>query len=98
MNKTLLKQKAISLEVSLNQYSGNKEDVLAIKRSINNLIDLAKSELVDLPIDRDDVPGGYQWKNSGMSWPEDIRNSYHEFRIEISGGLSDTAKAFLASR
>ncbi|OUS14095.1 hypothetical protein A9Q89_01105 [Gammaproteobacteria bacterium 53_120_T64] len=98
MNKVLLKQKAISLELSLDQYSGNKEDILAVKSSTINIVDLAKNGLVDLPIYIDDVPGGYQWKNSGMSWPEDIRNSYHEFRVEISGGLSDAAKAFLASR
>lgn len=98
MNKALLKQKAISLEVALNQYSGNQEDILAVKSSTIKLIDRAKNELFDLPIVIDDVPGGYQWKNSGMSWPENIRNTYHEFRVEASGGLSDAAKLFLASR
>jgi hypothetical protein len=98
MNKELLKKKAISLELSLVQYSGSKDDILAVKSSIVKLIERAKNELIDIPMDIGDVPGGYQWNNSGMSWPENIRNSYHDFRVEISGGLSDAAKEFLASR
>ncbi len=98
MNKVLLKQKAILLGEFLDQYSGNEKDILEVKSSIIKLVDLAKNELIDLPMDIGDVPGGYQWKNSGINWPEDLRNSYHEFRVEISGGLSDAAKTFLASR
>ncbi len=98
MDKLLLKQKAILLEDFLKQYSGNNKDIFEVKSGIANLINLAKNELVEVPIDIDDVPGRYQWVNSGVSWPKEIRDSYYDFRIQISGGLSDAAKAFLASR
>jgi hypothetical protein len=98
MNKIKLKEKATSLEEALNQYSGNHKDVLAVKDSTRKLLNLAKNELIDSPMDIDDIPGGYQWQISGISWPEDIRNAYYEFRIVLSGGLSDAAKEFLASR
>lgn len=98
MDKLILKQKAILLEESLEQYSGNNKDIYEVKSSMAKLISLAKNELIEVSIDIDDVPGRYQWVNSGMSWPIDLINSYDDFRVEVSGGLSDAAKAFLASR
>jgi len=98
INKESLKQKAIILEQSLNKYAESSKDIFSVKRSISELITLAKNELIEASIDIDDVPGRYQWVTSGMSWPEDLVHSYYNFRVEISGGLSDTAKAFLLER
>ena len=98
IDKKILKQKAILLEESFKKYSGNNTDIYEVKSSICGLIKKSKNELLEYPIDIDDVPGRYQWVNSGISWPDDIRNSYYEFRVEISGGLSDAAKAFLLKR
>ncbi|MCG6202791.1 hypothetical protein [Psychromonas antarctica] len=98
MDKVILKQKATLLEECLEKYSGNNKDIYEVKSGIGELIQLAKNDLVDSPLDRGDVPGVYQWVNSGIGWPVDISDAYYEFRLEISGGLSDVAKEFLASR
>jgi len=98
IDKKILKQKAILLEESLHRYSGKNKDLIIIKKSLEELIELAKIGLIEIPMDRNNVPGHYQWIHNGVAWPLDIINSYDDFREEISGGLSDNAKAFLLKR
>ncbi|GAB1261920.1 hypothetical protein NBRC116495_26270 [Aurantivibrio plasticivorans] len=85
------------LEAALEQYNGNDQSIHELKSGLTSLLQLSLKGEVQKPI-HDNIPGHYQWTHHALNWPDDIRNAYHDFRVEISGGLSEQAKAFLESR
>lgn len=82
----------------MKSYTGNDQSVLEIRRALSEIIESAINQTIHDTVSKDEIPGVYQWKNSGIGWPKDIRDNYYEFRKELSGGLSEMAKAFLSSR
>ena len=83
VEKENLTPKADALYAALNAYNGNDESILGLKSAIKNLLDQIRSgESVKIN-NEDEIPGIYQWKNSGITWPDDIRNSYYEFRKSL---------------
>lgn len=92
--KNNLAPKADALYVALAAYDGNDESIISLKSAIKGLLERIRSgEAVNL-INEDEFPGIYQWKNSGITWPDDIRNSYYELRKSLSPKQSEAIERF----
>ncbi|MFC6633032.1 hypothetical protein [Microbulbifer taiwanensis] len=83
------------LHSELASYSGNDKSIYELKSSLEDLLSQIRSGKPTSKMNEDEVPGVYQWKNSGMGWPDEIRNSYFELKQALSGGRSEGVKEFL---
>lgn len=92
-----LKAAAEHLEWVLRQYP-DSDDVQSLLRSLTQLIEDAKAGRVFEAMDRDDVPGAWNFAD-GRYIPyanPSVDNSYVEFSIELRGGLTEEDKQRIA--
>lgn len=88
-----LKAAAEHLEWVLRQYP-DSDDVQGLLRSLQPLIHAAKSGGVSSPLDRQDVPGTYNFAD-GLYTPymdPSVEDAYVAFSIELRGGLTEQEK------
>lgn len=88
-----LKAAAGHLEWVLRQYP-NESTVQALLHSLLPLIEDAKASRAPEPVDRGDIPGGYNFGDSvyrSYRGPN-IEDAYVAFQIEMRGGLTDKEK------
>lgn len=92
-----LKVAAEHLEWVLRQYP-DSADVQSLLRSLTPLIEEAKAGRVLKPMDRNDVPGAWNFADGRYIPYADpsVDNSYVEFSIELRGGLTEEDKQRIA--
>ncbi len=93
-----LKAAAEHLELVLNQYP-NSEEVQGLLESLTPLIVDAKASIIREPLNREDVPGAYNFGDGvyvAYAKPS-VDDAYTNFRIELRGGLTEQEKR-IASR
>lgn len=93
IDPTKLKAAAEHLEWVLQQYP-DSEDVQGLLQALQPLISAAKSGEVSSPLDRQDVPGTYNFAD-GLYTPykdPNVEDAYVAFSIELRGGLTEQEK------
>jgi hypothetical protein len=88
-----LKAAAEHLEWVLLQYP-DSDDVQALLHALTLLIDGAKTGRIERPLEREDVPGAYNFTD-GLYIPyknPSVGDAYTQFRIELRGGLTEEEK------
>lgn len=92
-----LKAAAEHLEWVLKRYP-DSDDVQSLLRKLTPLIEDAKAGLVPDPVERDDIPGAYNFGDGVyMSYVSpSVDDAYTKFRIEIRGGLSEQEKRIIS--
>lgn len=92
-----LRASAEHLEWVLNQYP-DSADVQALLRALRPLIEDAKAGRISEPLDRDDVPCGYNFAD-GRYMPykqPNVDEAYVSFGTELRGGLSEQERRIIA--
>lgn len=92
-----LRAAAQHLEWVLHQYPG-VEDLQALFRALTPLIESAKSGEIEVPMERSDVPGSYDFTDGlyrSYRAPS-VDAAYTKFRTELRGGLTEQERALHA--
>lgn len=88
MNKTLLIKSAENLEKILLQYSSVDAEVAALLGALSQLIFDARTGKISIPVEWNEVPGGYYFTEGRLQKYSDLETAYANFKIEITGGES----------
>ena len=91
-----LKAAAEHLEWVLKQYP-DSDDVQSLLRSLTPLIEDAKAGRLLQPVERDDVPGAYNFGDGVYitCTKPSLDDAYTNFRIEIRGGLNNQERRII---
>lgn len=98
MDKILLQQKAEALEAILLRYAAEDSEAASVLRGVRPLIERAKEQTIDVPLEIREIPGGYFFDEGSLRKYRDLENAYAEFCIEATGGEPPALKMFRESR
>jgi hypothetical protein len=92
-----LRAAAEHLEWVLNQYPGS-DDVQSLLRALRPLLEDAKAGQITQPVERNDVPGAYNFGNGRYSpyKQPSVDDAFVAFRVELRGGLSEQERRIIA--
>lgn len=95
MNEFELANAARDLETSFNVTENLTPKVSGLYRDLKPYIEQAKRKEIKIPMDKFSLPGGYLFNEGELTPYPEIERAYVNFRMQISGGLSEKAKRVL---
>ncbi|MBO9661450.1 hypothetical protein [Dokdonella sp.] len=96
MDKLALKSAAEKFERELAKIGGDPEAV-SLRAATLPLIDAAKAGRIEAPLQWREIPGARLFSEGNLRRYGDLEGAYSAFRVELTGGESDTLRALKAS-
>ena len=97
MDKKALRYAVYDLERKLKDADQMPVDLDFLYEAIKPLLVRAKNMEIMHPLDENNVPGAYQYKEGAMRDYPGLEESYAEFRIQVSGGITPQMQSILDS-
>lgn len=96
MNLEQLRSKSRELDRILRNYEAADPEVKNLRTSIDELLRKALAGDITSPLARRDVPGAYFFLEGSLRKYPDLEKAYWHFKIEVTGGPSETLQKLLS--
>ena len=85
MRQDILRDKAITLQTSLQKYAVQSTQAEDALRSLSALLNRAVSGKITEKVDWDDVPCSYMFLDGELGGFKDLSAAYSDFKVEVTG-------------